>query len=129
MSRSSRPTGRSSPKSGASAQELVRRRMARIAERRHAAERLVERQRHAIVERQLLVVDDHGERQLVRGDVAPRILHDGARDLDPPLGDHGARGGARPAGIAREQHIQTHGHGRVAHRRTEQNRLRRAPVV
>ena len=83
--------------------------MARIAERRHAAERLVERQRHPIVERQLFVVDDHRQRQLGRGDLAAWILHDGARDLDAPLGDHGARGGARPSGIAREQHIQTHG--------------------
>ena len=83
--------------------------MSRIAERRHAAERLVERQRHTIVERQLLVIDDHGEWQCLRGDLAARIFHDGARNLDPPLGDHGARGGARPSSIAREQHIQTHG--------------------
>ena len=83
--------------------------MARIAKRRHAAERLVERQRHPVVQRQLLVVEDDGQRKLGRGDVEAGILHDGARDLDAPLGDHGARDGARPASIAREQDIQTHG--------------------
>ncbi len=76
------------------AQQLVGRRMARVAERRHAPERLVERQRDAIVERQLLVIDDYVERQRVRGDLAARILHDDAPDLDASFSDHGARGGA-----------------------------------
>jgi len=99
-------------------------RVARIAERRHAAERLVQRQRHAIVERQRLVVDGHRQRQLGRGNLSARILDDGTRDLNAPFGDHGARDGARPSRIAREQDIEPHSLERVAHRWSEQN-LRR----
>ena len=81
-----------------------------------------------IVEQQLLVVDDQGERQVSRGELSPRILHDGAGDPNPPLGDHRARDGARPSRIAREQDIQTHAE-RVAQQRKEQNRRRRTPLL
>jgi hypothetical protein len=89
-------------------EQRVRRRVAGVAQRGHAADRLVQQDVRGVVQAHGLAVDGDGERQLGGGDLSARLVErrPARRRRHAPGGQRRARGGPRPAHVAREQDVE-----------------------